>query len=99
MIPRYYSSRRDFLKTSLVGGLAAFTGHRLAGQGVVAAPAPRGVPARVALMYGEDRAAIAFNALKPFADDVRKAIEDMTGKKIGLINVIVQGVRLPEPAA
>ena len=32
-------------------------------------------------------------------NDVRKAIEDMTGKKIGLINVIVQGVKLPEPAA
>ena len=32
-------------------------------------------------------------------NDVRKAIEDMTGKKIGLINVIVQGVRLPEPVA
>jgi len=32
-------------------------------------------------------------------NDVRKAVEDMTGKKIGLINVIVQGVRLPEPAA
>lgn len=32
-------------------------------------------------------------------NDVRKAIEDMTGKKVGLINVIVQGVRLPEPAA
>ena len=30
-------------------------------------------------------------------NDVRKAIEDMTGKKIGLINVIVQGVKLPEP--
>ena len=32
-------------------------------------------------------------------NDVRKAIEDMTGKKIGQVNVIVQGVRLPEPAA
>ena len=32
-------------------------------------------------------------------NDVRKAIEDMTGKKIGQINVIVQGVKLPEPAA
>ncbi|MDD5676654.1 MAG: Asp23/Gls24 family envelope stress response protein [Kiritimatiellae bacterium] len=31
-------------------------------------------------------------------NDVRKAIEDMTGKKVGLINVIVQGVRLPDPA-
>ncbi|MFH1477421.1 MAG: Asp23/Gls24 family envelope stress response protein [Verrucomicrobiota bacterium] len=30
-------------------------------------------------------------------NDVRKAIEDMTGKKIGQINVIVQGVRLPSP--
>ena len=32
-------------------------------------------------------------------NDVRKAIEDMTGKKIGQINVIVQGVKMPEPAA
>lgn len=32
-------------------------------------------------------------------NDVRKAIEDMTGKKVGQINVIVQGVKLPEPAA
>ncbi|MBU4365550.1 MAG: Asp23/Gls24 family envelope stress response protein [Verrucomicrobia bacterium] len=31
-------------------------------------------------------------------NDVRNAVEDMTGKKIGLINVIVQGVRPPEPA-
>jgi uncharacterized alkaline shock family protein YloU len=31
-------------------------------------------------------------------NDVRKAIEDMTGKKVGQINVIVQGVKLPEPA-
>ena len=31
-------------------------------------------------------------------NDVRKAIEDMTGKKIGQINVIVQGVKMPEPA-
>lgn len=30
-------------------------------------------------------------------NDVRKAIEDMTGKKVGLINVIVQGVRLAVP--
>jgi uncharacterized alkaline shock family protein YloU len=29
-------------------------------------------------------------------NDVRKAIEDMTGKKIGLINVIVQGVKMPD---
>ena len=32
-------------------------------------------------------------------NDVRKAIEDMTGKKIGMINVLVQGVKLPEPSA
>ena len=30
-------------------------------------------------------------------NDVRKAIEDMTGKKVGQINVIVQGAKLPEP--
>ena len=32
-------------------------------------------------------------------NDVRKAIEDMTGKKVGLVNVIVQGAKQPEPAA
>ena len=32
-------------------------------------------------------------------NDVRKAIEDMTGKKVGQINVIVQGAKLPEPAS
>jgi len=32
-------------------------------------------------------------------NDVRKAIEDMTGKKVGQINVIVQGAKLPEPVS
>ncbi|MBI2437515.1 MAG: Asp23/Gls24 family envelope stress response protein [Lentisphaerae bacterium] len=30
-------------------------------------------------------------------NEVRKAIEDMTGKKVGAINVIIQGVKTPEP--
>lgn len=29
-------------------------------------------------------------------NEVRKAIEDMTGKTVGQINVIIQGVKLPE---
>lgn len=29
-------------------------------------------------------------------NDVRKAIEDMTGKEVGLINVVIQGVKPPE---
>ncbi|MBI2440504.1 MAG: Asp23/Gls24 family envelope stress response protein [Lentisphaerae bacterium] len=32
-------------------------------------------------------------------NEVRQAIEDMTGKKVGLINVIIQGVKTPEPMA
>lgn len=74
MIPRPFPTRRDFIRSSVVGGLAALAGHRLAGVEAMAAPAPRAVGARVALMHGEDRAAIAFNALRPFADEVRKAI-------------------------
>lgn len=74
MIPRSVPSRRDFLKTSLIGSLAVIAGQRVSGLGAATVPAPRGAPARVALMHGEDRAAIAFNALKPFADDIRKAI-------------------------
>ncbi len=47
---------------------------------------------------------IAFGARIPqlawrLQNDVRKAIEDMTGKKIAQVNVIIQGVRSPGPAA
>lgn len=74
MIPRSVPSRRDFLKISLIGSAAVIAGQRLSGVGAETVSAPRGATARVALMHGEDRAAIAFNALQPFADDVRKAI-------------------------
>ena len=30
-------------------------------------------------------------------NDVRKAVEDMTGKKVGAVNIIVQGVKALEP--
>jgi uncharacterized alkaline shock family protein YloU len=32
-------------------------------------------------------------------NDVRKAIEDMTGKKVGQIGIVVQGVKMPAPKA
>lgn len=69
------SSRRDFLKGTLLGGLSlAATGlggvARAAATAVPAAPAPT----RVALTTGTDRAAMAFDGLKPFAAELQRAI-------------------------
>jgi uncharacterized protein (DUF362 family) len=65
-------NRRDFLKTSLIGG-AAFSLLRTARA---AAPAPEaGKPAsRVSVATGNDRADLTFQALKPFAEQIKAAI-------------------------
>ena len=73
----HFSNRRDFLRTSLLSGLAAAgTGGfarlvRAADQ--PAAPKPT---SRVALFHGDDRVDIAFRALKVHEQAVRRAIGD-----------------------
>jgi len=68
------SSRRRFLRTSFLGSLAFSVG----GFGVVARAAVRSAVAerqtRVALTTGTDRAAMTFHGLKPFADELKRAI-------------------------
>jgi len=68
--------RRNFLKTSLLGGVALAmpwsTSRVLA---ATSAPAPGAAPAsRVAVTAGEDRADLAFRALKPFSEQIAAAI-------------------------
>ena len=71
----HFSNRRDFLRTSLLGGLAVATAPRIVNlvhaADEAAAPKPT---SRVALFHGDDRADIAFRALKVHEQEVRRAI-------------------------
>jgi len=78
----HHIDRRCFLKASLLGGAALampWGVHRsLAAQAEsVGKPAAGGLASRVAVAAGEDRADLAFQALKPFARPIAAAI----GKK------------------
>ncbi|MBC8872521.1 MAG: DUF362 domain-containing protein, partial [Planctomycetes bacterium] len=66
-------TRRRFLKTSVIGGLAAIGGGRIASR-AMAEELPTGDISRVALANGEDHADIVFGALRPFEREVAQAI-------------------------
>jgi uncharacterized protein (DUF362 family) len=72
--------RRDFLKTSLAGGLAAVAAARRPRAAAAAEESPagaaRGPAARVALTAGDDRAANTLRGLKPFEKEIARAIGD-----------------------
>ena len=71
------SSRRGFLKTSFLGGVALGSGGLFAPARslaqAVATPAAS-APTRVALTTGTDRAAMAFEGLKPFSAELQRRI-------------------------
>jgi uncharacterized protein (DUF362 family) len=72
-------SRRNFLKTSLMGGAAAVAAsHIPVAAAAPVAPAPaaaaRARGSRVSLAGGNDRADIAFKSLEPFKDEIAAAI-------------------------
>jgi uncharacterized protein (DUF362 family) len=71
----HFSNRRDFLRASFLGGLAAVGAPRLAS--LVHAADESAIPkptSRVGLFHGDDRADIAFRALKVHEQEVRRAI-------------------------
>jgi uncharacterized protein (DUF362 family) len=74
-----FTSRRNFLKTTVAGGAAAAFASRLpSAWGADAPSAAAGSSAsRVSLAAGDDRANIAFKALEPFRKEIAAAI----GKK------------------
>jgi uncharacterized protein (DUF362 family) len=80
-------NRRNFLKTSLLGGAAlampwsSRADAPAAHPGAGTAPAAGGPTARVAVTAGSDRADMAFQALKPFSKEVAAAIG---GKRVVL---------------
>ena len=72
----FVTSRRVFLKTSLLGGLAAATGGSLSRR-AAAFESTRSEPSsRVALTTGDDRAQNVFRALEAFRDEIARAIGD-----------------------
>jgi uncharacterized protein (DUF362 family) len=75
-----FTTRRDFIRTSLVGGAAALTAWRLtaarADGGERNAGPPGGFTSRVALTTGEDRGDLAYRALERFRDEIAAAIGD-----------------------
>jgi uncharacterized protein (DUF362 family) len=73
---RATTCRRDFLKGSLLGGLACLGGGGLVGRLAVADQAPARPRSRVALTTGDDRADNIFRALSPFRDQIARTIGD-----------------------
>jgi Uncharacterized conserved protein len=74
-------NRRDFLRSSLLGGIAAatlpsFVLQSCTDQGTINAAAGT-LDSRVSLVTGNDRADMAFRSLQPFAKEIAQAI----GKK------------------
>jgi len=68
-------TRRDFLRTSLLGGLAAVGGSRFAALARATEAAPK-TTSRVALMAGADHANNAFRGLKVFEKEIARTIGD-----------------------
>ena len=65
-------NRRHFLKTSIMGGVAATClGHE---KTISSIWYPDHTATRVALTTGDDRADIAFRALQPFSEEIKQAI-------------------------
>lgn len=67
------TSRRDFVKTTLVGGLGLAAGWRAAASGGIVR-AQAGITPTVAISYGTDRANNAFVALSYFKQQIAAAI-------------------------
>src|SRR3990172_9838722 len=66
-------NRRDFLKASVLGGVALTlpVSRKLTWPPI---PAGEEYKARVSLITGDNRAQMAFEALKPFSAQIKKAI-------------------------
>jgi uncharacterized protein (DUF362 family) len=69
-------NRRNFLRTSLAGGLAAAAATRWPRWARAADDAPAAPTSRVALTAGDDRAENTFRGLKVFQQQIARAIGD-----------------------
>ncbi len=80
MTPHRPTTRRTFLRSSLLGGaavLAAWRPSHASGAAAATPPTASRAASRVTLTTGDDRANLAFRALEPFKKEIAAAI----GKK------------------
>ena len=68
--------RREFLRASLAGGLAAMAAGRFFRSAVAAGETPRRPSGRVSLTAGDDRADNVFGGLRAFRDEIAASIGD-----------------------
>jgi uncharacterized protein (DUF362 family) len=69
------TNRRDFIKTSILGGLAAMTAAPVRSLAQAASASGSTLPSsRVAVMAGNERADIIFKGLKAFETEIARAI-------------------------
>lgn len=71
-------SRRNFLKTSLLGGSALAIGKLVSVQPLLATPVPSSPVCRVALSSGDDHTNIVFKSLEPLKNEIIQAIGNRT---------------------
>jgi len=83
-------NRRDFLRTSLIGGLAAGFYNPL--KAVSFLKGNDNISARVSLTSGDNRADLVFRALKPFSEQIRQSI----GRRLVILkpNVVLNHIPL-----
>ncbi|HEX2972183.1 MAG TPA: DUF362 domain-containing protein [Tepidisphaeraceae bacterium] len=74
MTHHFTASRRQFLRGSLLGGIAAMGGLPLSASSMASEEAPAKAAARVTLTTGDSRVDNTFRALQPFAKQVAEAI-------------------------
>jgi uncharacterized protein (DUF362 family) len=91
MKQNFTTSRRGFLRTSLLGGLGAVAATRLASLQAVVATPPAAALTRVGLTAGDSRADLAFRALQPFGKQIAQAI----GKRRVVIKPNNVGIDIP----
>lgn len=78
---------------SFTDGLANIIGRNSGEKGVRVEMREKKVDLEISLVveYGAKIPQVAWKV----QNEVRRAVEDMTGKQVGAINVVVQGVKLP----
>jgi uncharacterized protein (DUF362 family) len=82
-------SRRSFLKTTVIGGVAAVCIKPLYTFGSVYQQ--ESFNSRVALTTGDNRADLVFRALKPFSEEIRRSIGDKRVViKPNIVNINIQ---------
>lgn len=84
------------MSSSFAEGIASMIGRKSEDRGVKVEMAEQKVnlELNIVIEYGTKIPRVAWAV----QNEVRQAVEDLTGKKVGTVDVVIQGVRLPAEA-